>query len=84
MLLHYVHLRENDLNPNKEEIYGLLLSPTVDRKVDVLIKKLEDLDEVTKKLQRPDASIYSPCDNYSFALINFLGLPNRPDPDAQV
>lgn len=56
MLLMHVELREHVLRLDDTEIDALLLNSALEGKVDNLIKKPEELDAVTKKLQRVDAT----------------------------
>lgn len=59
MLLSYVQIRKKLPNFNVVNIDALLLSPALERKVEVFCKVLDDLDEVRKRLEWPDASIRS-------------------------
>lgn len=56
ILLRYVQCRKHVLNFAEVEMDGMLLSSAAKRKVNVMIKKLKNLGEVTKKLQRPHGS----------------------------
>lgn len=47
------------LTLDEVKIEAVSLSPAAEHKVDVLIRTLKDVDEVTKTLQRPGANIRS-------------------------
>lgn len=49
MLIRCVQLQDHELIPNDLDIDALLLNVTAERKVHVLIKKMEDLEEVKKE-----------------------------------
>lgn len=71
---------------NKVEIDELLLIsvPAGERRVEVLMKKVKDLDEITEKLHRPDRGIRS-ARNYPDTVHEiFSSLLNRPHLDAQI
>lgn len=47
------------LNLDQVRMDTMMLSSAPERKVSALIKTLKVLDNVSKKLQRPDSSVYS-------------------------
>lgn len=57
MLKRHTKLRKHVKKLGDLETDALLLSPVAERKVDLLISKLAELDEITKKLQRFDATV---------------------------
>lgn len=79
MLPRYVQLQEQMFNLIKVERYSLLFKTVAKSKVNVLIKKLEDLYEMIKKLQKPDASIRSALDYIDNVLEDYFILSNRLD-----
>lgn len=83
MFLCYVQLQEHVINLDEEELDAIWLSPAVERKVDVLIKKSKELDEVTKKLQRPEASIRSARAYFDTLLEDYPRFSGRLDRDIQ-
>lgn len=84
MLLRHAELREHVLRLDDMEIDALLLSPASERKVDNLIRKLRELDEVTKKLQRADCTIRVARAYFDTVLEDYPTLSDRLDPDARI
>lgn len=83
-MLRYVQLEEYELSFDETKNWIWLLSPTAERKVNVLFRRLDDSDEMTKELQRPDVSICSMHANVTAVHKNHAGLSNGLDIAAQV
>lgn len=84
MLQRHAQLRKHVKRLDDVKIEVFLLSPAVERKVDVLIGKLAELDEVTKKLQCSDATIRITRVYFEAVLENYPNLSKRLGPAARV
>lgn len=68
----------------ESELDAILLSPALERKVDYPIKRMEGLDEVTKKLQRSDATVQTKRTFYDAVLEEYFCLCDRSASDVRI
>lgn len=79
ILLRQVQFRAYVFSLNEIEIDALLLRPTAKRKVNVSIRKLKNLDEVSIRLQRQNASVHCARDYFDTILENYPSLSDQLD-----
>lgn len=84
MLQCHIKLPEHMKKLDPEKIDATLLIPAEERKVKVLIGKLEELDQVTKKLQRSDAIIRSTRAFLDSVLEDYSDSSERLDPNIRI
>lgn len=77
-------MHENVIRLNNEDIDRLLLNPTLERRVNYLVKLLGNLDDVKKELQRADATFPTARANSGVVLEKYTTLSNSIDSDVRI
>lgn len=84
MLQCYTQLQKHAKKLDHVNIDASLLSPAAEIKVNLLIWKLSELDEVTKKLQRSDTTFRTAQTYFDTVLEAYPDLTECLDPNARI